>query len=520
MAAGSWLTAARRSKWNEYGDLSATGNRRRLGCYHPPTHAPPSPARARQPGMDLAGPDGSPTGEPDLVVAWPRGVLAHSAARCFALRGDNLDGLSPGAWFINRPLCHAFLCISRHGPQVGGQSLGRGVQPRIFRAQISWFIYITQEEPPMNTELVVTMFDGEDAASAAYQALRRLEQTGGIAILDAATLVKHSDGTSEIKDTQDVDTRHGAYFGVISGALIGLLGGPAGALIGSVAGAATGAASASLIDFGFPREDLQALDDQLANGSSALVVLVEATWLDKLDDALASFAGRSTSRSLHSDRADRIAAAAEAIEQELAELRLEDERGWAALLADFDADLARMDAQLAQESDLIRAELNAEAQAEAKLAELRDRRDAKRQELNQKIQARIDGLNAAITQRRAALADATAEAKAKADTRIATLETKRQAAQQQLEANWHAQQAEWQQDIDALKARAAKAEAAAKTRIDAQTAALEAKRQAAQQEWDQRKHATAAAAQDLKTGASEARADLRQAHEKAAAEFK
>ena len=372
----------------------------------------------------------------------------------------------------------------------------------------------------MNTELVVTMFDGEEAASAAYEALRRLEQNGGIAILDAATLVKHGDGTSEIKDTQDVDTRHGAYFGVISGALIGLLGGPAGALIGSVAGAATGAASASMIDLGFPKADLQALDDQLAPGSSALVVLVEATWLDKLDDALASFAGRSTSRSLHSDRADRIAAAAEAIEQELAELRLEDERGWAALLADFDADLARMDAQLAQESDLIRAELNAEAQAEAKLAELRDRRDAKRQELNQKIQTRIDGLNAAITQRRAALADATAEAKAKADTRIATLETKRQAAQQQLEANWHAQQAEWQQDIDALKARAAKAEAAAKTRIDAQTAALEARRQAAHQEWDQRKHATAAAAQDLKTGASEARADLRQAHEKAAAEFK
>src|SRR6266511_3557921 len=254
----------------------------------------------------------------------------------------------------------------------------------------------TQEESPMNTELVMTMFDGEEAASAAYEALRRLEQNGGIAILDAATLVKHGDGTSEIKDTQDVDTHHGAYFGVISGALIGLLGGPAGALIGSVAGAATGAASASLIDLGFPKADLQVLDEQLAPGSSALVVLIEATWLDKLDDALASFAGRSTSRSLHSDRADRIAAAAEAIEQELAELRLEDERGWAALLADFDADLARMDAQLAQESDLIRGELNAEAQAEADLAELRDRRDAKRQELEEKIQARIDRLNATI----------------------------------------------------------------------------------------------------------------------------
>ncbi|HEX9372330.1 MAG TPA: DUF1269 domain-containing protein [Roseiflexaceae bacterium] len=372
----------------------------------------------------------------------------------------------------------------------------------------------------MNTELVVMMFDDEDAASAAYEALRRLEQNGGIAILDAATLVKHGDGTSEIKDTQDVDTRHGAYFGVISGALLGLVGGPAGALIGSVAGAATGAASASLIDLGFPKGDLQALDDQLAPGSSALIVLVEMTWLDTLDAALASFAGQSTRRSLHGGRARRIAAARDAIEQELAELRLEDEQTWAALLAQFDADLARMDAQLAQESDLIRAELNAEAQAEAELAALRDRRDAKRHELDQKIRARIDGLNTTIAQRRAALAETTAETKAKAETQIATLETKLQATQQQLEASWHAQLSEWQQDIDALKARAAKAETAAKARIDAQIAALEARRQAAQQEWDRRKNAAAAAAQDLKTGASEAREDLRQAREKAAAEFK
>jgi hypothetical protein len=89
-----------------------------------------------------------------------------------------------------------------------------------------------------------------------------------------------------------------------------------------------------------------------------------------------------------------------------------------------------------------------------------------------------------------------------------------------LEASWQAQQAEWQQDIDALKARATKAEATAKATIDAQVATLEGKRQAAQQEWERHKSAAAAAAQDLKAGASEARADLRQAREKAAGEFK
>jgi uncharacterized membrane protein len=337
--------------------------------------------------------------------------------------------------------------------------------------------------------------------------------------LDAATLVKYSHGSYEIKDTQDVDARHGAYFGVISGALIGLTAGPAGALIGSVAGAATGAASASLIDFGFPNEDLEALGDRLAPGSSALVVLVEHTWLDKLEAALAGFEGRSTQRSLSGGRAERLATW-HAIEQDVAELRREDEQVWAAMVMKYEADLARINAQLVQESNMVRAELNAEAKATAQLAALREQRDAKRQELHQKLQARIDQWNAAIAQRRAALAAATAEAKAKIDAQIAALESKRLADQHKLEASWHAQQAEWQQDIDALKARAAKADAAAKAGIDAQVAALEAKRQAAQQEWERRKSAMAAAAQDLKAGATEARADLRQAREKAAAEFK
>ena len=370
----------------------------------------------------------------------------------------------------------------------------------------------------MNTELVVTMFDGEDAASVAYEELRRVERDGGIAILDAATLVKHSNGTSEIKDTQDVDTRHGAYFGVVSGALIGLTAGPAGAVIGSVAGAATGAVSASLIDFGFPREDLQALDDRLAPGSSALVVLVEETWLDQLDATLASFEGRSSRRRIGGTVAERLAAW-HALEEDMAELRQEDEQAWATAVAQFEADLTRMDAQLAQESPLFRAALNADAHAEAKLTEMREQRDAKRQELHQKIQARIDRLNAAIAQRREAVAKSAAEAKAKIEAQIAALESKRQAAQQQLEASWHAQQAEWQQDIDALKAQAAKADAAAKASIDAQVAALEVKRQAARQDWERRKSAAAAAAQDLKAGASEAQADLRQARQKAAAEF-
>ncbi|GEM_PF-6853493 len=159
----------------------------------------------------------------------------------------------------------------------------------------------------MNTDLVVTNFTSEDAAGTAYSALRQLERAHSITILDAAILVKHMNGTSEIHDSQDVDTQHGAYVGVISGALVGLIGGPAGVVLGAVAGAATGAAAARLIDLGFQKKDLQALEAQLAPGNSTLVVLVEATDRGQLDAALASFDGQRTQHSLHSGRTERMA---------------------------------------------------------------------------------------------------------------------------------------------------------------------------------------------------------------------
>src|SRR5262249_54341295 len=63
-------------------DLSATGNRGRLGGYHPSSHASTPAVCAGQYRMDLAGSEGSSVYEPYLVVTWSRGVLAHSAGRC------------------------------------------------------------------------------------------------------------------------------------------------------------------------------------------------------------------------------------------------------------------------------------------------------------------------------------------------------------------------------------------------------------------------------------------------------
>jgi uncharacterized membrane protein len=155
-----------------------------------------------------------------------------------------------------------------------------------------------QEEPLVNLELIMIMFDDENGANDTYDIVRNLHKDGAIEIQDAATLVKRRDGTSLIHDARDVDAPDGGLFGIIAGGLIGLIGGPLGSIIGGVAGGATGALSASLIDLGFPKDDLQALLDRLSPGNSLLLILLEPVWLDKLEAALASVAGSSLRRTL------------------------------------------------------------------------------------------------------------------------------------------------------------------------------------------------------------------------------
>jgi uncharacterized membrane protein len=356
----------------------------------------------------------------------------------------------------------------------------------------------------MNLELIMITFNDENAADGAYKGMRTMQTDGALDILDAAMLVKRRDGTSQIHDTQDVDAPHGGLFGIVAGGLVGLIGGPAGALIGAVAGGATGAVSASLIDLGFLKDDLRALLDQLSPGSSALVVLVEPIWLDQLEAALASYDRPSTRRTLTSLSAQDLASAHDAIDT----LRANAQRAWDTTVAESEADLARMDAQLAQESAGLAAEIKGEIALDARVAELRAKRDAKRQQLHDTMQTQIAKLDAAIAQRRAHQAAAIAQDKVRLESQIATFQERRAAAQRKLEASYKAQQDEWQKDIDSLKARAAQATADRKAKLNAEAAALQAKREAAKQAFEQRKAATVAAASDLKAGVSIAHADL------------
>jgi hypothetical protein len=78
----------------------------------------------------------------------------------------------------------------------------------------------------------------------------------------------------------------GAAFGGVAGAAIGLIAGPA-LVVPAAVGALVGGLTAKLRDTGFSNQRLETLGEGLQPGSSAIVAVVEHTWVDKVEEALA-----------------------------------------------------------------------------------------------------------------------------------------------------------------------------------------------------------------------------------------
>lgn len=161
--------------------------------------------------------------------------------------------------------------------------------------------YHWSDEAVQTIDLIVMAFATIDRASEAARRLRQLHQGGVLEILNVATLVKDASGKIILKEKEDVAASHGALFGAITGGIVGLLGGPVGAVVGAVAGAAAGGIAAHWIDMGFSDEMLLALQQALTPNSSAVVVLVEHSWVDKALAVLAELEGQRLQQTLTDD---------------------------------------------------------------------------------------------------------------------------------------------------------------------------------------------------------------------------
>jgi len=135
-------------------------------------------------------------------------------------------------------------------------------------------------------QLIVAAFKEEKTAKEALKALKEAKKAGLIKIENAAVLRKNEKGKLYIKETEDMGGGKGAAFGGVAGAVIGLIAGPA-LVVPAAVGALVGGLTAKLRDTGFSNQRLETLGEGLQPGSSAIVAVVEHTWVDKVEETLA-----------------------------------------------------------------------------------------------------------------------------------------------------------------------------------------------------------------------------------------
>jgi uncharacterized membrane protein len=144
--------------------------------------------------------------------------------------------------------------------------------------------------------MLVVVFDSESKAYEGKTALQQLDGEGSISVYAYAVLTKNADGTTSLKQGDDLGPI-GTLLGTAFGSLIGLLGGPAGAAIGAAAGLGAGSAA----DLDNARIGADFIDDVakvLLPNRVALVAEIEEDWTTPVDTRMESIGGTVFRRSL------------------------------------------------------------------------------------------------------------------------------------------------------------------------------------------------------------------------------
>lgn len=156
-------------------------------------------------------------------------------------------------------------------------------------------------------QVIVAAFQDEKAAKNALAALKEAKKEGLIKIENAAVLSKDEKGKLHIKETQDMGGGKGAALGGVGGAVIGLIAGTALAVPAAV-GALVGGLVAKLRDSGFSNKRLETIGEGLKPGSSAIIAVVEHSWVKKVEAALAEAQADQTTAEIQAGIASQLEA--------------------------------------------------------------------------------------------------------------------------------------------------------------------------------------------------------------------
>ncbi|MDM7923926.1 MAG: DUF1269 domain-containing protein [Pyrinomonadaceae bacterium] len=153
-------------------------------------------------------------------------------------------------------------------------------------------------------QLIVAAFSTTERAANAMNGLKEGEAAGTISLVDAAVVTKNVDGELEVTDSRTRSRKAAGFLtGGIVGGAIGLLAGPVG--LAAVGGGVLGTLAGKLS--GLPIEiTMKDIGESLTPGSSAILAVVEHSWVDKVKAELAAQSATIAHESLKADIAQQL----------------------------------------------------------------------------------------------------------------------------------------------------------------------------------------------------------------------
>jgi uncharacterized membrane protein len=223
--------------------------------------------------------------------------------------------------------------------------------------------------------MLVVVFDSESKAYEGKRALQQLDGEGSISVYAYAVLAKNADGTTTLKQGDDLGPI-GTLLGTSFGSLIGLLGGPAGAIIGAAAGLGAGSAA----DLDNARIGGDYIDDVakvLLPNRVALVAEIEEDWTTPVDTRMEAIGGTVFRRSLSEVRDTVDNEEVAAMKADLAQMKAESAKAHADRKAKLQEKINQLDSKIQTQLQKAKEKRQAaERQAQAKVQLLKAKAEA------------------------------------------------------------------------------------------------------------------------------------------------
>lgn len=154
-----------------------------------------------------------------------------------------------------------------------------------------------------NMVLFVASYDQAGTATSDFQLLEDAEATDDVRVIGAVVMERADDGEVQVKAHHTGLIGGGATAGGVVGLVVGLFAPPL--LLSTVVGGAIGAGIGGLLKRHEESELSVALQEYLPPGSSAIVAIIEDTYLDRIDRALAT-SSKKISKAIDSGDYDKL----------------------------------------------------------------------------------------------------------------------------------------------------------------------------------------------------------------------